>query len=99
MPLWFLAPVVIPFLAYTGALYWLSGHLERERRRAGDLRPVPAPFDPLTSHRWAGILLFEDVRTYRPPVHRAFLIARRSAALLPVGAITVAVLVGSPIGR
>lgn len=84
MPLWLFALFFAPFLTYWGACIWLSGRLERERRRAGDHRPVPSLFDPLTSHRWGGLILFEDARPYRPAVRTAFLIARWAMALIPV---------------
>ena len=87
MPFWTLAPVLVPVLTSWAACLWLAGRLERERRRVGNPRPVPPLFDPLTSHRWGGIILFDDPRPYRPSVRTAFLIARTALALIPLGAI------------
>ena len=92
---WLFAPVFAPFFTYWAACIWLSGRLERARRRAGDPRPVPSLFDPLTSHRWGGIILFEDARPYRPPVRTAFLTARAALALLPLGVLATVVLANS----
>lgn len=92
MPLWLAALFLAPFLTYWAACTWLSGRLERERRRAGDHRPVPSFFDPLTSHRWGGVILFEDARTYRRAVRTAFLIARSAMALIPVAFMVTMVL-------
>ena len=70
----------------------LSG-LDRRDPPALD-RPVPAFFDPLTSHRWGGVILAEPTCAYRPAVRAAFLIARAALALIPVGALATVVLIG-----
>lgn len=85
MPLWLFPLFIGPLLVYWGAGAWLSRRLALERRRAGDPRPVPEMFDFQTSHRWGGILLGEDTRTYRPSVRRAFLIARIALGATLVG--------------
>jgi hypothetical protein len=76
------------------ACAWLSGRLARDRRRVGDPRPVPALFDPMTSHRWGGILLTEKTGQYRRSVRRAFFIARIACVLIPVGFLITVTLMG-----
>lgn len=94
MSVWLFLPVLGPMVVYWSACAWLSGRLPRERRRAGDPRPVPALFDPLTSHRWGGVILTEPTRAYRPAVRAGFLIARTALVLMPVGVIVTGVLIG-----
>ncbi len=84
MTAWFVVPFALAFLTYAGATYWASRLLARERRRLGDARPVPDLLDPLTSHRWLPILLWEETRAFRPPARRAFMVARIALLLTPV---------------
>lgn len=81
---WFVLPFVGAFITYAGATYWASRLLPSERRRLGDTRPVPDLLDPLASHRWLPILLWEKTRGFRPPARRAFAVARVALLLTPV---------------
>ena len=84
MTAWMLAPFLTAFLTYVGASYWASRLLPGERRRLGDTRPVPDFLNPLTSHRWLPILLFEKTRGFRPLARRAFSTSRIALFLTPV---------------
>ena len=83
--------------------YWLSTIsaarlLPRQRRKAGDARPVPDLFDPMTSHRWLGVILTEKTAEFSRPAKRAFQIARLSLVLIPVGFISATVIASSGAG-
>lgn len=96
-----LVPTVMfaPVIAYWLSTIWAARLLPRQRRRIGDTRPVPDLFDPMTSHRWMGVILSEKTSSFSGPTKRAFQIARLSFALIPVGfmsAMVIASSVGSP---
>ncbi|GAA0653355.1 hypothetical protein [Brevundimonas lenta] len=76
----FVIPVPV-LLTYWGAMIYAARRLPAERRRVGDLRPVP---QGLGSPGWWAIILFEKTDGFRPQTRRAFTVARWALFLLPI---------------
>lgn len=56
---------------------------------------MPDLFDPMTSHRWMGVILTEKTSGFSGSTKRAFQIARVSLALVPIGFISAMVIASS----
>lgn len=85
--------MLTPVAAYWLATILAARGLQRERRRLGHTGELPELFDPTSSHRWFGIVLTQKTAELSPSTRRAFLVARMSLALVPIGivaALTVA---------
>ena len=89
-----LAIMLVPAISYWLAIAVAARRLPRDRRRANDHRPIPGLLDPGQSHRWFGLVLSEKTAGYSTATRRAFLMARLSLLLLPVGLITAMVIAG-----
>lgn len=99
MTSWLLSLCAISPFALAAFLYWRGLHtaqrlLPRERLAKGDRRVVPDLYGPETSHRWLGIILCEETRSYSRKLRRSLLSARISLACLPVTLVMSAVLFG-----
>jgi hypothetical protein len=99
MASWLLSLCAISPFALAGYLYWRGLHtaqrlLPRERRASGNNRVVPDLYSPETSHRWLGIVLCEETRSYSRKLRRSLLLARIGLACLPITFVMSAVLFG-----